>query len=111
MYALPPQNKNKNQIGGYENMDSIKLLNELKVGTPLIITTKWQDRVTREVALYGGTDGMGTYIFVDEACGVWKITTGYIKEHCTISQELDGEDDLLKLTKIIEKVKGEKGVK
>lgn len=92
-------------------MDSIKLLNKIKVGTPLIVTTKWQDRVTREVTLYGGTDGMGTYIFVDEACGVWRMTTEYIKEHCTISQELDGEDDLLKLTKIIKEVKSEEGVK
>mgnify|MGYP006347004473 CR=1 FL=1 len=110
VYALPPQNKSKNQIGGYKNMDAIKLLDSLEAGMPLVVTTTWQGFLTmRKVTIYAGTDGMGTYNFVDDN-GPYRMTTEYIKEHCTISQELDGEDDLLKLTKIIKKVKSEEGV-
>ena len=90
-------------------MDAIKLLNNIEVGIPLIVTTKWQDLISRKVTIYAGTDGMGIYNFVDDN-GPYRMTTEYIKEHCTISQELDGEDDLLKLTKIIKKVKSEEGV-
>ena len=74
---------------------------------PLIVTTKWQDLISRKVTLYGGTDGMGVYNFIDDT-GVYKMTTGYIKEHCKISQELDQEDDIFILTKLIDKVKGGK---
>lgn len=77
------------------------------MGMPLIVTTKWQDLISRKVTLYGGTDGMGTYNFIDDN-GPYRMTTGYIKEHCTISQELDQDDDIFTLTKLIEKVKGGK---
>ena len=91
-------------------MDAIKLLDSLEAGMPLVVTTTWQGFLTmRKVTIYAGTDGMGTYNFVDDN-GPYRMTTEYIKEHCTISQELDGEDDLLKLTKIIKKVKSEEGV-
>lgn len=86
-------------------MDTIKLLNKLEVGIPLIVTTKWQDLISRKVTLYGGTDGAGTYNFIDDT-GVCKMTTGYIKDHCTISQELDQEEDLFEVVKLIDKVKG-----
>ena len=86
-------------------MDTIKLLNKLEVGIPLIVTTKWQDLISRKVTLYGGTDGSGTYNFIDDT-GAYKMTTGYIREHCTISQELDQEEDLFKVVKLIDKVKG-----
>lgn len=88
-------------------MDAIKLLNNLEVGMPLIITTKWQNLISRKVTLYGGTDGMGTYNFIDDT-GSYRMTTGYIREHCKISQELDQDDDIFTLTKLIEKVKGGK---
>lgn len=90
-------------------MNAIKLLNELKVGTPLIVIIKSQGTTIREVSLYGGIDDEGIYTFIDND-GIYRLTTGFIKEHCTISQELDGEDDLLKLTKIIKEVKSEEGV-
>jgi hypothetical protein len=86
-------------------MDAIKLLDSLEVGTPLIITTKWQNIISRKVTLYAGTTGNGYYNFIDDT-GAYKMTTGYIKEHCKISQELDQENDLYELTKLIDKVKG-----
>lgn len=86
-------------------MDTIKSLNKLEVGTPLIITTKWQDLISRKVTLYCGTDGMGTYNFMDDT-GSYRMTTGYIREHCKISQELDHDEDIITLTKLIKKVKG-----
>lgn len=86
-------------------MDTIKLLNSLEVGMPLIVTTKWQDLISRKVTLYGGTKGDGIYNFIDDT-GAYRMTTGYIKEHCKISQELDQENDLYELTKLIDKAKG-----
>lgn len=88
-------------------MDAIKLLDSLEVGMPLIVTTKWQNLISRKVTLYGGTNGMGQYNFIDDT-GAYRMTTGYIKEHCKISQELDQEDDIFTLTKLIDKVKGGK---
>lgn len=87
-------------------MDTIKLLNNLEVGIPLIVTTTWQGLTMRKVTIYAGTDGMGTYNFVDDN-GPYRMTTGYIKEHCKISQELD-QDDLYEVVKLIDKVKGVK---
>ena len=87
-------------------MDAIKLLNNIEVGIPLIVTTTWQGLTMRKVTIYAGTDGMGTYNFVDDN-GPYRMTTGYIKEHCTISQELDQEGDLYDLVALINKVKRE----
>lgn len=87
-------------------MDAIKLLDSLEAGMPLIVTTKWQDIISRKVTLFAGTDGMGTYNFVDDN-GPYRMTTGYVKEHCTISQELDQEGDLYDLVALINKVKRE----
>lgn len=89
------------------NIDAIKLLNKLEVGIPLIVKTTWQGLTMRKVSLYAGTDGSGTYNFIDDT-GVYKMTTGYIKEHCTISQELDQDEDLFEVVKLIDKVKGDK---
>lgn len=72
---------------------------------PLIVTTTWQGLTMRKVTLYGGTKGDGIYNFIDDN-GPYRMTTGYIKEHCKISQELDQEDDIFILTKLIDKVKG-----
>lgn len=91
-------------------MDTIKLLDSLEAGMPLIVTTKWQDSISRKVSIYAGTDGMGTYNFVDDN-GPYRMTTGYIKEHCTISQELDQEGDLYDLVALINKVNRKKEVK
>ena len=88
-------------------MDTIKLLNNLEVGMPLIVTTKWQNLISRKVTLYAGTNGMGVYDFIDDT-GPYRMTTGYIKDHVQISQELDQEDDIFTLTKLIDKVKGGK---
>ena len=74
---------------------------------PLVVTTTWQGLTMRKVSIYAGTNGAGTYNFIDDT-GVYKMTTGYIKEHCKISQELDQEDDIFILTKLIDKVKGGK---
>ena len=86
-------------------MDAIKLLNNMEVGTPLIVTTKWQDLTYREVTLYAGTDGMNTYNFVDDT-GSYRMTAGYIREHCTIETTLETDEDICELTKLIKKVKG-----
>lgn len=88
-------------------MDAIKLLDSLEVGMPLVITTTWQGLTMRKVSIYAGTDGIGKYTFIDDS-GIYQLTTGYIKEHCKISQELDQEDDIFILTKLIDKVKGGK---
>lgn len=87
-------------------MDTIKLLDSLEAGMPLVVTTTWQGLTMRKVTIYAGTDGMGTYNFVDDN-GPYRMTTGYIKEHCTISQELDQEGDLYDLVALINKVKRE----
>ena len=84
-------------------MDAIKLLNSLEVGIPLIVTTKWQDLTMRKVTIYAGTDGMGTYNFVDDN-GPYRMTTGYIKEHCKISQELDQDTDLCEVVQLCNKI-------
>ena len=87
-------------------MNNIKLLNKLEVGTPLIVIIKDQGITIREVSLYGGTDDEGIYIFIDNG-GIYKLTTRYIKKHCTISQELDGEFDLYELYQLKKKIKKE----
>ena len=86
-------------------MDAIKLLNNIEVGTPLIVTTKWQDLTYREVTLYAGTDGMNTYNFIDNDTS-YKMTAGYIREHCTIETTLETDEDICDLTRLIKKVKG-----
>lgn len=73
---------------------------------PLIVTTKWQDIISRKVTLFAGANEDGTYNFIDDS-GIYQLTTGYIKEHCTISQELDQEGDLYDLVALINKVKKE----
>ena len=84
-------------------MDTIKLLNSLEKGMPLIVTTKWQDLTMRKVTIYAGTDGMGTYNFVDDN-GPYRMTAGYIREHCTISQELDQDTDLYEVAELCNKI-------
>lgn len=84
-------------------MDAIKLLNKLETGIPLVITTTWQGLTMRKVSIYAGTDGMGKYTFIDDS-GIYQLTTGYIKEHCTISQELDQDTDLCEVVKLCNKV-------
>ena len=74
---------------------------------PLVVTTTWQGLTMRKVSIYAGNDGMGKYTFIDDS-GIYQLTTGYIKEHCKISQELDQENDIFILTKLIDKVKGGK---
>ena len=74
---------------------------------PLIVTTKWQDLISRKVTLYVCTKVDCINNFIDDT-GAYRMTTGYIKEHCKISQELDQEDDIFILTKLIDKVKGGK---
>lgn len=86
-------------------MNTIKLLDSLEVGTPLIVTTKWQHGESRNVTLYGGTAGDGIYNFIDFG-GVYKCTIGYIRDHLTISKTLDREDDIFTLVKLIDQVKG-----
>lgn len=86
-------------------MDTIKLLDNMEVGMPLIVTTKWQDLTIREVSLYAGNDGMGKYSFIDDS-GVYQCTAGYIKDHVTIQTELDTDEDIWKLSKLLKKLKG-----
>lgn len=85
-------------------MDTIKLLDSLEVGTPLIVTTTYQGITRRTVTLYGGTKGDGIYHFMDDS-GIYGCSIGYIRDHVTISQELDQEDDIYKLAKLTDKVK------
>ena len=80
-------------------MNAIKLLNNLEKGMPLVVTTTWQGLTMRKVTIYAGTDGMGIYNFVDDN-GPYRMTTGYIKEHCKISQELDQDTDLCEVVKL-----------
>lgn len=86
-------------------MDIIKLLDNMEVGMPLIITTKWQDLISRKVTIYAGTDGMNIYDFIDND-NSYRMTAGYIREHCTIETTLETDEDICELTKLIKKVKG-----
>ena len=88
-------------------MDAIKLLNNIEVGIPLIVTTKWQDLISRKVTIYAGTDGMGIYDFIDND-NSYRMTAGYIREHCTIKTTLETDEDICDLTRLIKKVKGGK---
>lgn len=87
-------------------MDAIKLLNKLETGMPLVITTTWQDSTIRKVSIYGGTDGIGKYTFIDNS-GIYQLTAGYIKEHCKISQELDQDTDLFEVVELCNKIRRE----
>jgi hypothetical protein len=90
--------------GRWNNMDTIKLLDSLEVGMPLIVTTKWSGvPAMRKVSIYGGTDGIGKYTFIDDS-GIYQLTTGYIKDHCYISQELDQDTDLYEVVKLCNKI-------
>ena len=82
-------------------MNTIKLLDNLETGMPLVIT--WQGSTIRKVSIYAGTDGMGKYTFIDDN-GIYQLTAGYIKEHCKISQELDQDTDLYEVVKLCNKV-------
>ena len=84
-------------------MDTIKLLDSLEAGMPLIVTTKWQDSISRKVNIYAGANEDGTFNFIDDN-GLYKMTIGYIKEHCKISQELDEDTDLYKVVELCNKV-------
>ena len=84
-------------------MDTIKLLDSLEKGMPLVVTTTYQGLTMRKVNIYGGTDGMGKYTFIDDS-GIYQLTTGYIKEHCTISQELDQDTDLCEVVQLCNKI-------
>lgn len=86
-------------------MDAIKLLDNLKVGMPLVITYNELSSKIRKVSLYAGTTGNGYYNFIDDS-GIFKCSIGYIKEHLTISQELDQDTDLYEVVKLCNKVKG-----
>ena len=84
-------------------MDIIKLLDNMEVGVPVAVTIKWQNVTMRKVSLYVGNDGMGKYNFIDDS-GIYQLTTGYIKEHCQISQELDQDTDLYEVVQLCNKV-------
>lgn len=90
-------------------MDTIKLLDNLEIGTPLVVTTTYQNIIRRKVTLYGGTQDPGVYNFLDDS-GVYRMTAGYIRDHITISRELDQENDLCELAQLTNGVKRE-GVK
>ena len=90
-------------------MDTIKLLNSLEVGIPLIVTTTYQGITRRKVTLYGGTRGDGVYHFMDDS-GIYGCSIGYIKDHVTVSQELDQENDIYELARLTDEVK-EKGMR
>lgn len=47
---------------------------------------------------------MNTYNFVDDN-GPYRMTAGYIREHCTIETTLETDEDICELTKLIKKVK------
>lgn len=84
-------------------MDTIKLLDSLETGMPLAITTTWQGVTMRKISIYAGTDGMGKYTFIDDS-GMYQLTTGYIKDHITISQELDQDTDLYEVVQLCNKI-------
>ena len=84
-------------------MDAIKLLDNMEAGMPVVVTTTWQGLTMRKVSIYAGNDGMGKYSFIDDS-GIYQLTTGYIKEHCTISQELDQDTDLYEVVQLCNKI-------
>ena len=88
-------------------MDTIKLLDSLEAGTPLIVVIKWLGvPTTRKVTLYAGTKGDGIYNFIDDT-GAYRMTTGYIQERCHISRELDQDTDLYEVVKLCNKIRKE----
>lgn len=87
-------------------MDTIKLLDNMETGMPVIVTTKWQGLTTRKVSLYAGNDGMGKYSFIDDS-GIYQCTAGYIRDHVTIQTELDQDEDLYTVVQLCNKVKRE----
>ena len=85
-------------------MNIIKLLDNMEVGTPLIVTTKWQNITIRKITLYAGNNEIGKYNFIDDT-GHYIMTPGYIRDHVTIQTELDQDEDLWELSKLLRKIK------
>lgn len=88
-------------------MDTIKLLDKTMVGTPLIITAKWQDITHRSVSIYAGTEGDGIYSFIDKS-GWHKVTAGYIREYITIDDTSYTDEDIAEVAKLNKKIGYEK---
>lgn len=84
-------------------MDTIKLLDNMEAGMPVVVTTKWQGLTMRKVSLYAGNDGIGKYTFIDDS-GIYQLTTGYIRDHVTIQTELDQDTDLYEVVQLCNKV-------
>lgn len=86
-------------------MNIIKLLNNMEVGTPLILTTKWQDEAHRRPTIYAGTDGEGLYYFIDNT-GKYKCTIGYIRNHIQIKTKLETNEDIIEIAELNKRMKG-----
>ena len=73
-------------------MNSIEILNDLEVGMPVIVTTKGQCCIMRDVCLYMGKDKEDRYNFFnnnDGITGVFAYSTKYIIDHVTIETEIN----------------------
>lgn len=89
-------------------MNSIKILDNLEVGMPVIVTTKGQCCIMRDVCLYMGKDKEDRYNFFnnnDGITGVFAYSTKYIIDHVTIETEINDTTDLCTVAELCEKVK------
>ena len=90
-------------------MDTIKLLDSLEVGMPLVITTKYLGvPAMREACLYAGKDKNGRYNFFDDSgiTGIFAYSTKFIQDNVIIETEINHVDDMLEIADLCEKIKG-----
>ena len=84
-------------------MDLIKLLENTEVGMFLVICIGEHIRC---ISLYMGKDSEGRYNFIDES-GIFAYSKEYLlkHEHIKIDTELKGDDEIITLSKLLDKVK------
>lgn len=85
-------------------METIEILNNLEVGTPLIVTTESQGYIIRSVCIYVGKDEDGLYNFFDNSgvTGIFTYSPRYITDHVTVETELKYAADLCTVASLLE---------
>lgn len=87
-------------------MNSIKILDNLEVGMPVIVTTENQGYIMRKVCLYMGKDKENRYNFFDDDDGItgFAYSTKYIIDCVTIETEMNYTADLCTAAELCKKV-------
>lgn len=85
-------------------MDTIKILDKLEVGMPLIVTTASQGMTIRDVCLYMGKDGEGRYTFLADDLHMFAYSQKYIIDHVKVETEIQYGADLCQIADLCQYV-------